>query len=479
MATSVTLTTADAATTSVTLTANNASTEYTLLTGGRGPIGNTGPIGATGATGATGPIGPAGPAGHAGPTGPNTVSTSTATNLTGYIYGNGTTVGGATAATSTATPNTLVRRDANGGEVSFQGGSGTGINANSLSGQGAYISSQTYIGAEIFSNSYTGAFISSTSGIGAEINSSSGTYHATFGFSGINQAFIARVKGALGWIRGAYTGRIHPPDTLTADRTYTLPDASGTVALINPSTGTQTFSGAQIFDSTTRPTSSGTGTPAPTSLITLADSENAKRGWMSFHCTNFTGATNVKSGGSSESATLGYSAGQSSATNGNYNGYRYGTYMAMNPAGSITIADFDRRTIFRASILSPNTASVTGEARYLWPVSIIYTTGRLTTKGIGFVVIGNKVYGHTHDGTTARITTEFVDFGLNQTLADCVADSNGSGTVAFYVNGTLLGSLTGPTGTQTGARGVQANVQCVDSVTLFFVLLSFSLEVKI
>ena len=243
--------------------------------------------------------------------------------------------------------------------------------------------------------------------------------------------------------------------------------------------GDKTLSGVISMTSTTRPTSGGTGTPAATSLITLADSENAKRAWITFHCTNFTGATNVKSGGTSESATLGFSSGQSSATNGNYNGYRYGTFMAINPGGLNTTANFDRRTIFRILTNSPNTASVTGEVRYLWPVSTSYTTGRLTSKGIGFVFIGNKLYGHTHDGTTARITTEFVDFGANATLADCVADSNGSGTVSFYVNGTLLGSLTGPTGTQTNARGVQANVECVDSVSLFFSLLSFSLEVKI
>lgn len=35
----------------------------------------------------------------------------------------------------------------------------------------------------------------------------------------------------------------------------------------------QTWSGAHAFDSTTRPTSAGTGTPAPTSLITRADGD--------------------------------------------------------------------------------------------------------------------------------------------------------------------------------------------------------------
>ena len=96
-----------------------------------------------------------------------------------------------------------------------------------------------------------------------------GTYHATFGTTSIDQSFVARVKGAFGWIRGAFTARIHPTDTITADRTYTLPDKDGTVAMIDA----ETHTGAHAFSSTTRPTSAGTGTPAATSLITRADGD--------------------------------------------------------------------------------------------------------------------------------------------------------------------------------------------------------------
>jgi hypothetical protein len=55
-----------------------------------------------------------GPAGPAGPAGPNEITTATETNLTGYIYGNGTNVAGSTTASTTASPNTLALRDANG-----------------------------------------------------------------------------------------------------------------------------------------------------------------------------------------------------------------------------------------------------------------------------------------------------------------------------------------------------------------------------
>ena len=64
--------------------------------------------------------GPAGPAGAAGAAGPNTVTTSTSTTLNGYIFGNGTTISGATAASSAATPSTLVVRTS-GGAASFTG----------------------------------------------------------------------------------------------------------------------------------------------------------------------------------------------------------------------------------------------------------------------------------------------------------------------------------------------------------------------
>lgn len=67
-----------------------------------------------GLQGPAGPIGETGPAGDVGPAGPNEITTATETNLTGYIYGNGTNVAGSTTASTTASPNTLALRDANG-----------------------------------------------------------------------------------------------------------------------------------------------------------------------------------------------------------------------------------------------------------------------------------------------------------------------------------------------------------------------------
>jgi len=66
--------------------------------------------------------------------------------------------------------------------------------------------------------------------------------------------------------------------TLTANRTYTLGDWSGDIAgvtatqtLTNKTLDAPTITGAASFASTTRPTSSGTGTPGSTNLMTRDD----------------------------------------------------------------------------------------------------------------------------------------------------------------------------------------------------------------
>lgn len=78
-------------------------------TGETGPKGDTGEKGDTGDTGLQGPQGETGPQGEQGPkgdTGPNVVSTTTATNITGLLKGNGSTVQEAAAGTDYEAPGT-------------------------------------------------------------------------------------------------------------------------------------------------------------------------------------------------------------------------------------------------------------------------------------------------------------------------------------------------------------------------------------
>ena len=73
--------------------------------------------------------------------------------------------------------------------------------------------------------------INDGAGSGAIISSSTSTYHAEFGNIGFNDsAAIDRVRGSYTFFYNGYKGKIKSSD-ITADRNWTLPNASGTVAL--------------------------------------------------------------------------------------------------------------------------------------------------------------------------------------------------------------------------------------------------------
>jgi hypothetical protein len=83
-----------------------------------------------------------------------------------------------------------------------------------------------------------------------------------------------------------------------------------------------------------------------------------------------------------------------------------------------------------------------------------------TARSIGFRVnhlsgSSGQLRGVIHDGTT--LTTSSTSFGTitNRQVASLVIDSLGNGTVNYYLNGTLVGTMTGgPTGlTASGVLG--------------------------
>ena len=158
--------------------------------------------------------------GPTGPAGLNAITTSTGTDKTGYIYGNGTNIAGATTATSIAVANTLVLRSASTGTTSFNAISAT-------------------------SSSTTGVEATSVTGTGAQSESINGTYHHLFGSTipSNDRSAVERVRGWFVWFFNSFTGRLKTAD-ITADRNWTLPNASGTIALIDSS---QTFSQSQTF----------------------------------------------------------------------------------------------------------------------------------------------------------------------------------------------------------------------------------------
>ena len=158
----------------------------------------------------------------------------------------------------------------------------------------------------------TATSISATnvSGVAGTFQSDSGSAHAIFGdgFDGTTK-ILKNIHGGISFSYEYDVGLIYVaeliPDTLSANRSYALPDASGTITLTtnklsafaattsaelagvisdetgsgslvfgtSPTLSAPTISGAASFTGTTRPTSAGTGTPAATSLITLTDGD--------------------------------------------------------------------------------------------------------------------------------------------------------------------------------------------------------------
>ena len=224
--------------------------------------------------------GPAGPVGPTGPTGLNSITTATASNLTGFIAANGTNVSGATAGATAATPSTVVLRDATGGANFADVGASSVTSTGAITTTGAnstITTSGMFAGIQLsgfaanIATTGTVGFIS-TDGSGASIYT--GGDSANIFTAGAN-AYI-RTNGVNAYIQsrstfklydGTYTTTLsHSP---TANRAIAFPNKAGTVAMVDA----ETHTGAHVFSSTTRPTSSGTGTPAANSLITRDDGD--------------------------------------------------------------------------------------------------------------------------------------------------------------------------------------------------------------
>lgn len=300
-----------------------------------------------------------------------------------------------------------------------------------------------------------GVFANSVNGSGAEFISDYGVYHAKFGDSGNDRSAIERVRGWFVWFYSTFTGRIKTAD-ITADREWTLPDASGTIALKSELdlkanlAGTNTFTGANIFSSTTRPTSAGTGTPASTSLMTRDDvtrDEFLGLG-ISFKnlaapsfATSGTGTTatsaagdrwvNLVSGTSNSGwarASIGRGLTTNSAASGS--GINFSKRIGVSVVGFVGKLSFtDALNVFRIVVGSNQTPTA-------------YGTDPVTYRSFGLEIrssgTAHEIRAFGHNGTSITYSS-WVDTGLPaDTLSARVrlaVESDGAGNItAFIIN---------------------------------------------
>jgi hypothetical protein len=198
------------------------------------------------------------------------------------------------AASSAATPNTLVLRAADGtfsaastaeevvtitanasgeGSAAISGVStgtdNTGIGVAGFSENGIGVSGGSDDGTALVGISGTG-----TGGLSV---SNSGTYHHKFGQWDVTtlspaQSAVERVRGWFVWFFGEYVGRLKTAD-ITASREWTLPDESGTVALAR-NTGKTIFVDAGTGNDT-RGTTSKYSVSIPFATIAAAVTNSA------------------------------------------------------------------------------------------------------------------------------------------------------------------------------------------------------------
>jgi len=143
------------------------------------------------------------------------------------------------AATSNSTAGTIVKRDSDGaislassnteGITLSISNSGNADNTNARAIQ-AIATGTAGIAGEFTSTSGQAIIATSDSSTALEVRSKDGTYHATFGNSGNNRSAIERVRGWFVWFYANFTGRLKTAN-ITANRDWTLPNASGTIAL--------------------------------------------------------------------------------------------------------------------------------------------------------------------------------------------------------------------------------------------------------
>lgn len=265
---------------------------------------------------------------------------------------------------------------------------------------------------------------------------------------------------------GAKAVVISPTNTLQVTEMIPADGSVSSAKLANDIniSGTLGVTGAATFNSTARPTAPNvTGTPLSSSLMTRDDTriDNTRQAnyEISNQITYFTTA---------QLTTIGGTAGSNSSTGGvdlpfwvyrpnstvdgasNYQAL-VGPHQQMSVGSTRSTCNWNQRKTLEILISPPSTSN--GTTRYYWgPQAATWAGGSLAVKGVGFEIVANTLYAVCHNGTTKTTSGSGVALTL-QTTYSVLIESDGSGGVRWWVNGTERTALIGgPTGNSSIAN---------------------------
>jgi len=250
--------------------------------------------------------------------------------------------------------------------------------------------------------------------------------------------------------------------------------------------GNNTWSGTNAFSSTTRPTSSGTGTPASNSLMMLKDVEDNSLGQriivmplnVVFPNTVVNSATVTTFPPSVLRLLTSNTTGSSALASANtLLGIRLNREIGL-PSSYIQWSDRFRVSL-SFSYFNPDANTI---FRFQIGEDVFKTTvSDLDQKGIGLKLENNSLKVQTHNGSSLTVSSSIATLAAGS-FYDILMDSDGSGNLLVYINDTLTTTITstGVTG-YSSLNGVAVNASVTNGAGTEFldVRLNNSIKIKI